>query len=169
DEDDMDKQLKDQSTPKKRRRDDNDQDPFVDLQKEKKKRKQKDFESLKKEKDQAGSSKKGKSPSKSCKTDKSVNAEETVHDVEMDVGESVEDDVVDAEDPAQADASVPTRDKSTWFKKVVVERPESPDPEWHKEPTADDAPEQTWFNEMVNAEKDPLTFSNVMSSVIDFT
>nr|GEW10156.1 hypothetical protein [Tanacetum cinerariifolium] len=129
DEDDMDKQLKDQSTPKKRRQDDNDQDPFTDLQKEKKKIKQKDYESLKKDKDQAGSSKKGKSPSKSSKTDKSVNAEKTVHDVEMDVEEFVEDDVVDAEDPTQADASVPTRDKSTWLKKVVVERPESLDPE----------------------------------------
>nr|GEU44616.1 hypothetical protein [Tanacetum cinerariifolium] len=63
----------------------------------------------------------------------------TVHDVEINVGESIKDDVVDVEDPTQADASVPKRDKLTWFKKVVVERPESPDPEWHKELTIDDA------------------------------
>ncbi|GJV72867.1 hypothetical protein Tco_1492862 [Tanacetum coccineum] len=162
DEDDMDKQLEDQSTPKKRGRDDNDQDPFIDSQKEKKKGKQKDYESSKKDKDQIGSSKKGKSSSKSSKTDKSINAEETIHDVEMDVGESVEEDVVDAEDPSQADASIPKSDKSCWFKMIVVERPESPDPEWHKEPTADDAPKQTWFNEMVNAEKDLLMFDDVM-------
>ncbi|GKD74858.1 hypothetical protein Tco_1333140 [Tanacetum coccineum] len=87
----------------------------------------------------------------------------------MDTGESVEDDVVDNEDPAQADASVPRCDKSTWFKKVVIKRCEFLDPKWHKEPTADDALEQTWFNEMVNAEKDPLTFDDVMGSVIDFT
>ncbi|GJT44674.1 hypothetical protein Tco_0953389 [Tanacetum coccineum] len=62
----------------------------------------------------------------------------TVHDVEMEAGESVEEDVVDAEDPSQ-------------------------------EPTVDDAPKQTWFNEMVNSEKDPLTFNDVMGSVVDFT
>ncbi|GKF84582.1 hypothetical protein Tco_0249480 [Tanacetum coccineum] len=121
-----------------------------------------------KDKDQVGSSKKGKSPSKSSKNDKSVNAKETVH-AEMDARESVEEDVVDAEDPSQADTSVPKHDKSTWFKMVVVERPKSPNPEWHKEPNVDDVPEQTWFNEMVNAEKDPLTFDDVMGSIIHFT
>nr|GEY82197.1 hypothetical protein [Tanacetum cinerariifolium] len=44
-EDDIDKQLKEQSTSKKRRRYDNDQDPQVDSEKEKKKRKKKDYES----------------------------------------------------------------------------------------------------------------------------
>ncbi|GJQ97001.1 hypothetical protein Tco_0008140 [Tanacetum coccineum] len=105
--------LEDQSTLKKRHRDDNDKDPSVGSEKEKKKRKQKDYESSKKDKDQAGSSK----------------------------NESVEEDVADAKDPSQADASVPKRDRSTWFKIVAVERHESPDPEWHKEPTVDDAPE----------------------------
>nr|GEV66325.1 retrovirus-related Pol polyprotein from transposon TNT 1-94 [Tanacetum cinerariifolium] len=124
----------------------------VRSEKEKKKRKQKDYKSLKKDKDQAGSSKEGKSPSKTSKTNKAVNAEETVYDVEIDVGENVEEDVVDIKDPSQTDASVPKSDKSTWFKMVVVERPESPDPEWHKKPTADDAPKQSWFNEMVNVE-----------------
>nr|GEV14969.1 hypothetical protein [Tanacetum cinerariifolium] len=91
----MDKQLEDQSTPKKRRRHDQDQDPSADG---------------------------------------------TVHDVEMKIRESVEDDVVDVEDPTQAD-----------------------------EPTVDDAPEQTWFNEMVNAEKNQWTFDVVMGLIIDFT
>ncbi|GJU32478.1 hypothetical protein Tco_1176067, partial [Tanacetum coccineum] len=145
------------------------QNPSANSKKEKKKRKQKDFESSKKDKDQAGSLKKDKSQSKTSKTDKSVNAEETVHDVEMDVGESVEYDVVDIEDPTQADASVPKQDKLTWFKIVVVERPESPDPEWHKEPPIDDAPKQTWFNKMVNAKKNLSTFDDVIGSVIDFT
>ncbi|GKE29870.1 hypothetical protein Tco_1445254, partial [Tanacetum coccineum] len=45
-------------------------------------------------KDQDGLSESGKSPSKSSKADKSVHAEETVHDVEMEVGESIEEDVV---------------------------------------------------------------------------
>ncbi|GJR70021.1 retrovirus-related pol polyprotein from transposon TNT 1-94 [Tanacetum coccineum] len=156
DEEDMDKQLEDQSTLKKRRQDENDQDPSAGLEKEKKRRNQKDSESLKKEKDQASSSKKGKSPSKSSKTDKYVHADETMHDVEMKAGEYVEEDLVDTEDPSQADASVPKRDRSTWFRTNVIKRPESPDLEWHKEPTADDASKQSWFNEMVNREGDKI-------------
>ncbi|GJZ88759.1 hypothetical protein Tco_0660541 [Tanacetum coccineum] len=77
DENDMDKQLEDPPTPKKRH------------------------------KDQAGSSKNGKSPSKSSKTDKFVHADEIVHDVEIEGGESVKEDVVDADDPSQVDASAP--------------------------------------------------------------
>nr|GEU62310.1 hypothetical protein [Tanacetum cinerariifolium] len=52
---------------------------------------------------------------------------------------------------------------------VVVERHESPDPELNKEPTFDDVPEQSWFNEMVNVKKDPLAFDDVMGSIIDFS
>ncbi|GKC26837.1 hypothetical protein Tco_1034131, partial [Tanacetum coccineum] len=137
DEDDMDNHLEEQSTLKKRRRDDQDQDPPVDLEKEKKKRKHKDSKSSKKDKDQAGSSKKDKSSSKSSKTDKSVHADETIHDVEMDARESVEEYVVDTVDPSQADASVPKRDTLFWFKRPMVKRPESPDPEWYKEPTVE--------------------------------
>ncbi|GKA44166.1 hypothetical protein Tco_0736890 [Tanacetum coccineum] len=33
----------------------------------------------------------------------------------------------------------------------------------------DDGPEQTWFNDLVNAEKDPLTFDDLMATPIDFT
>nr|GEW81652.1 hypothetical protein [Tanacetum cinerariifolium] len=100
--------------------------------------------------------------------DSRFNVDRKIRDV-TDAGESVEEDVLDAEYPSQADASVPKRDKSTLFKMVIVERPESRDLEWHKEPTVDDVPEQTWFNEMVHAEKDPLTFDDVMGSIIDFT
>nr|GEY52534.1 hypothetical protein [Tanacetum cinerariifolium] len=99
--------------------------------------KQTDYESSKKDKDQAGSSKK--------------------------------DDVLDVEDPTQADVSAPKQHRLTWFKTVMVERPELPDPEWRNEPTVDDAPEQTWFNEMVNAEKNQQTFDVVMGLIIDFT
>ncbi|GJX08887.1 hypothetical protein Tco_0198746 [Tanacetum coccineum] len=68
---------------------------------------------------------------------------EIIHDVEMKGGESVKEDVVDADDPSQVDASAPKHDRTTWFKTNVAERPESPDPEWHKEPAADDTPKQT--------------------------
>ncbi|GJT25528.1 hypothetical protein Tco_0895465 [Tanacetum coccineum] len=39
----------------------------------------------------------------------------------------------------------------------------------YKELNADDAPEQNWFNEMMNVEKDPDTFGDLMGSTIDFT
>ncbi|GJX86754.1 hypothetical protein Tco_0337528 [Tanacetum coccineum] len=39
----------------------------------------------------------------------------------------------------------------------------------HKEPTVDDALEWTWFNKMVNAEKNQRKFDDVISLVIDFT
>nr|GEW26826.1 hypothetical protein [Tanacetum cinerariifolium] len=90
---------------------------------------------------------------------------ETIHEVEMEIKESIEDDVVNAEDATQADAITPIQDKSTWFKTIVVKRPESPDLEWHKEPTTDDAPKQTWFNEIVNVEKNQLTFDHVMDQL----
>ncbi|GJX64005.1 hypothetical protein Tco_0298348 [Tanacetum coccineum] len=38
-----------------------------------------------------------------------------------------------------------------------------------KEPNANDSLEQSWFNEMVNAEKDPTDFDNLMGSTINFT
>nr|GEU65305.1 hypothetical protein [Tanacetum cinerariifolium] len=37
---------------------------------------------------------------------------------------------------------VPTKDRSKWFKQDAVERPETPDPEWFKEPNANDALKQ---------------------------
>ncbi|GJY57917.1 hypothetical protein Tco_0457809 [Tanacetum coccineum] len=47
--------------------------------------------------------------------------------------------------------------------------PETLDPEWHKEPNVDDALGLNWFNELVNAEKDPLAFDDLVGSTIDFT
>ncbi|GJX42631.1 hypothetical protein Tco_0257621 [Tanacetum coccineum] len=86
----------------------------------------------------------------------------------MNAEESIEDDVVDAEKPTQENV-VPEQDNSIWFKQYIVERPETPDPDWYKEPNANDAPEQNWFNEMVNAEKDLVTFDDLMGSTVDFT
>ncbi|GKD68000.1 hypothetical protein Tco_1322090 [Tanacetum coccineum] len=63
---------------KKRRHDEKDEDPPAKFDKEKKRRKRKDYEASKY--DQTSSSKKGNTPSKSSKTDKSMNAEEIVED-----------------------------------------------------------------------------------------
>ncbi|GJX27756.1 hypothetical protein Tco_0235835 [Tanacetum coccineum] len=107
-----------------------------------KRRRIKDFKPSKKNDDQAGSSKKGKVPSKSSKSDKTMNAEESVQDAVMDVEESIEDDDMDAEDPTKAD-NVPKQDNSKWFKQDVIKRPETPHPKWYKEPNSNDAPKQS--------------------------
>ncbi|GJT92376.1 hypothetical protein Tco_1081221 [Tanacetum coccineum] len=41
--------------------------------------------------------------------------------------------------------------------------------DWFKEPNANDAPEQNWFNELVNDEKEPKEFDDMMGSTNDFT
>ncbi|GJT29135.1 hypothetical protein Tco_0909410 [Tanacetum coccineum] len=54
--------------------------------------------------------------------------------------ESSKDDDTTADDMPHDDAT-PTQDRSKWFKQDTVVRPETLDPEWHKEPNADNAPE----------------------------
>ncbi|GJR34223.1 hypothetical protein Tco_1209907 [Tanacetum coccineum] len=145
-------------------------DPPTDADKDSKKRKRKDYDASpsKKSKDKEASSKEGKALSKSSKTDKDVDAEEKVQDDAMDVEELIKDEFVDTQELTQ-DNVVPKQDRSKWFKHDVVERPKTPDPEWYKEPNANDAPEQNWFNEMVNSEKDPIMFDGLMGSAVDFT
>ncbi|GKB12134.1 hypothetical protein Tco_0846057 [Tanacetum coccineum] len=137
---------------KKRRHDDKDKDPSADAEKGKKKRRRKDYEPSK-DKDTAGSSKKGKAPSQTSKIDKSINADETIQEAAMETEEPVQDNVVNVEEQPKDDVA-PKKDNSIWFKQDVFVRPETLDPEWHKEPNADDAPEQNWFNELANPEGD---------------
>ncbi|GJR89275.1 hypothetical protein Tco_0213286 [Tanacetum coccineum] len=63
--------------------------------------------------------------------------------------------------------SDPRKYNSTWFKQPP--RPKTLDPEWNQDKNVDDGPEQTWFNDLVNAEKDSLTFDELMATPIDFT
>ncbi|GJU18321.1 ribonuclease H-like domain-containing protein [Tanacetum coccineum] len=146
------------------------QDPPAGSDKEKKRcRKRKDSEPSK-DKVQTGSSSKGKTQSKLSSTGESVNADETieeqVHEDAMDVAEPILDDVVNDADQPQDDVN-PKKDKSTWFKQPP--RPETPDLELHKDRFVDDGPEQTWFNDLVNAKKDSLTFDELMVTPMDFT
>ncbi|GKC62401.1 hypothetical protein Tco_1094999, partial [Tanacetum coccineum] len=48
-------------------------------------------------------------------------------------------------------------------------RPPTPDLEWNKHQVALGQPEQPWFNQMVSAINDPLTFNDLMSTPIDFS
>ncbi|GKB23423.1 hypothetical protein Tco_0862824 [Tanacetum coccineum] len=88
--------------------------------------------------------------------------------VALEFEELVKDDVVNVEEQPQDDVA-PKQDNSIWFKQDIVVRPETLDPDWHEELNADDAPEQNCFNELVNTEKDPVTFDDLMGSTIDFT
>ncbi|GKD75278.1 hypothetical protein Tco_1333560 [Tanacetum coccineum] len=54
-----------------------------------------------------------------------------------------------------------------WFKQPP--RPPTPNPEWNKRQVVLDQPEQHWFNQMVSAAKDPLTFDDLMATLIDFS
>ncbi|GJY30168.1 hypothetical protein Tco_0413663 [Tanacetum coccineum] len=75
-------------------------------------------------------------------TDKSMNEEETVHDAAMEADQAMdadEDEVANVEEYPQDDATS-KQDKSTWFKQPP--RPETPNPEWHKDLTVNDGPEQ---------------------------
>ncbi|GKB92112.1 hypothetical protein Tco_0964384, partial [Tanacetum coccineum] len=141
---------------------------LIKLMMKSKKKKDYDALSLKKIKDKEELSKGTKASSGPSPTQKAVDDDELIQDGAMDDTKMIQDDDMVAGDMPHDDAA-PIQDLSKWFKQDVVVRPETPDPKWHKEPNADDVPEQPWFNEMVNAEKDPVTFDDLMSSTIDFT
>ncbi|GJU87999.1 hypothetical protein Tco_1300422 [Tanacetum coccineum] len=133
------------------RRHDN-QDPSVDADKDKNKRKRKDSKDknkIKRKDSDTSSSKKGKDQAKSSKEAKSLSealaTEKAICDEEL-----IQDGAVDNEE----------LDRSKWFKQDAVMRLETPDPDWFKEPNANDAPQQSWFNEFINAEKDPRTLTD---------
>ncbi|GJX96492.1 hypothetical protein Tco_0352290 [Tanacetum coccineum] len=125
-----------------------DQDPPTGFDKGKKRRrKRKDFDpSI--ETDQSSSS------------PKETDQPEDVEDVEDDVG-NVDDQLHDVD--------TSKKDNYIWFTQEIVIRPETPDPEWHKEPSANDRPEQSWFPELVNSEHNQAKFDDLMGLTIDFT
>nr|GFA63903.1 hypothetical protein [Tanacetum cinerariifolium] len=78
-------------------------------------------------------------------------------------------DVVRDDDQPQV-TSKPKTDKTPnpeWFKKPP--RPPTPDLELNKRHVVLGQPEQLWFNQMVSATKDPLTFNDLMATPIDFS
>ncbi|GJV55333.1 hypothetical protein Tco_1456338 [Tanacetum coccineum] len=115
-------------------------------------------------------SSKGKSLAKTSKFGKCVTIEEPVEDPvfekALDDVEKTLDNKMDSADVLQAytDPKITNKD---WFKDSP--KPEVPDPNWNTVKTIDDTPEQPWFNEMVQAEKHPLMFNELMSTPIDFS
>ncbi|GJV81226.1 hypothetical protein Tco_1517096 [Tanacetum coccineum] len=140
----------------------------AEYQGKKKRRKGKDYEPSN-DKLHNGSSK-GKTPPKTSKTWKSVNAEESfeepVHEATMDMEEPTQDNVEhDVDQPQDKDA--PTQGNPIWFKQPL--RPPTPDPEWNQDKIVNDGPERTWLNDLINAEKDSLAFDELMANLIDFS
>ncbi|GJW72960.1 hypothetical protein Tco_0132330 [Tanacetum coccineum] len=106
---------------------------------------------------------KGKDTSKSVTTEEPV--EKPIQKVAMDVEEPTVDDVVNEADQPQDDAT-PKQGIPDWFKQPL--RPPTPNPKWNQDKAIDDGPEQTWLNDLVNVEKDSLTFDELMATPIDF-
>ncbi|GJZ04126.1 hypothetical protein Tco_0537401 [Tanacetum coccineum] len=178
DENAMDKGVADTVKNHKRQHDDDendDEDPSAgpNQGKKTKRRRTKESESSMKPSTIKETSK-GKAPSKSSKTGKSITTkepvEEPIAEVEMDdaVNTAAEDVVHDANQPH--DDSTQAKDKvlkQDWFKQPP--RPPTPDPEWNKRQVVLDQPEQPWFNIMISTAKDPLTFDELMATPIDFS
>ncbi|GJS60831.1 hypothetical protein Tco_0655615 [Tanacetum coccineum] len=152
-------------------KDDDDEDPPAgpNQGKKTKRRRTKESESSKKP-STTKETPKGKAPSKSSKTGKSASAKEPVEEPTAEVVmDDAGEDVVRDDDQPQ-DASEPKTAKTLnpeWF--TQPPRPPTPDPEWNKCQVVLDQPEQPWFNQMVSAIKDPLTFNDLMATLIDFS
>ncbi|GJY86255.1 hypothetical protein Tco_0500281 [Tanacetum coccineum] len=113
---------------------------------------------------------KGKTPTKGSRTGKSASEKESVAEP---IAEVVMDDVGDDvahDDNQPQDTSEPKTRKTMnpdMFKQPP--RPPTSDLEWNKRQVILDQPTQPWFNQMVSAIKDPLTFNDLMATPIDFS
>ncbi|GJW48157.1 hypothetical protein Tco_0079803 [Tanacetum coccineum] len=148
--------------------DDNEDPPAGPNQgKKTKRRRTKESESTKKP-SSTKETPKGKTLTKSSKTGKSTLANESVEEsiAEVIINDA-SDDVVRGDDQPQA-ASEPKTSKTLnpeWFKQPP--RPPTPDPEWNNRQVVLNQPAQPWFNQMVSASKDHLTFNDLMATPID--
>ncbi|GKD90507.1 hypothetical protein Tco_1366014 [Tanacetum coccineum] len=116
---------------------------------------------------------KGNASPKASKTDKPVNAKETVaeptEEVTIDAKENIVNDMGNTDEQPDGEAALKTNNalKNDWFKQPL--RPPTPDSEWNKGKVIEDGPEQTWFNDLVSVEKDPLIFDELIATPIEFS
>nr|GEY48148.1 hypothetical protein [Tanacetum cinerariifolium] len=112
---------------------------------------------------------KGKAPTKGFKTCKSALTKEPV---EEPIAEVIMNDAGDdmARDDDQPQATLEPKKRKTLNSDWVKQPPRlpTPDPKWNKRQVVIDQPAQPWFNQMVSALKDPLTFNDPMAIPIDF-
>nr|GEY39692.1 hypothetical protein [Tanacetum cinerariifolium] len=155
--------------------DDDDEDPLTgpNQGKKTKRRRTKEPESSKKT-STTKETLKGKAQSEGSKTGKSASAKEPVEEPILEVAmddavNTMGKDVVHDNDQPQDTSKLKT-DKSPnqdWFKKPL--RPLTLDPKWNKHQVVLDQSKQPRFNQMVFATKDPLTFNDLMDTLIDFS
>ncbi|GJX88746.1 hypothetical protein Tco_0340760 [Tanacetum coccineum] len=137
---------------KRDRGDDQDEDPSAGPNQGMKKRRiGKDAEPSKKTSTTKESSK-GKSSARKFKSGKYMTVKESVEEPIFEIA---------------SDNVEQTFDDEDWFKKAP--RPETLDLDRNTFKTIDDTLEQSWFNEMVQSKKPPLTFDELMSIPIDFS
>ncbi|GKB41097.1 hypothetical protein Tco_0886039 [Tanacetum coccineum] len=94
--------------------------------------------------------------------------EEHVHDMSLDAEENIIDEMgnTDEQPDRKAAPNTDNAPKYDWFKQPP--RPPTQDLKWNKCQVMDDHLEQTWFNDLVSAQKDPLTCDELMATPIDF-
>nr|GFA33498.1 hypothetical protein [Tanacetum cinerariifolium] len=167
---DMDKGVTDTVKDYKRKHDDDDEPPAGQNQGRKtKRRRTKESESSKKP-SSPKETPKGKASLKVSKTGKSASAKEPVKEP---ITEVVIDDAgkyVVRDDHQPQDTFEPKTTKTLnpeWFSQPP--RPFTPNLEWNKRQVVLRQPEQPWFNKMVSAIKDSLTFNDLMATHIDFS
>ncbi|GJS63902.1 hypothetical protein Tco_0678466 [Tanacetum coccineum] len=155
--------------------DDNDEDPSAGPNQgnKTKRRRTKELESSKKP-STTKETPKGKALSKGSKTGKSASVKEPVEEpiakVAMDDAVNTAGEDLVRDDYQPQDTSEPKTYKTPnqdWFKQPP--RHPTPNPEWNKHQVVLDQPEQPWFNQMVSATNDPLTFNDLMATPIDFS
>ncbi|GJS30260.1 hypothetical protein Tco_0490880 [Tanacetum coccineum] len=170
DENAMDNGVADTVRNHKRQHDDDKDDPSAgpNQGKKTKRRRIKESESSMKPSTTKETSK-GKAPYKSSKIGKSATTkkqiEEPIIEVVMDDLKTNEnEDVVNDADHPQDDVTPKTNKPSrdTWFKQPP--RPPTPDPKWNKRQVVTGQPKQPWFNRMVSAAKDLITFDELMAT-----
>nr|GFC73833.1 hypothetical protein [Tanacetum cinerariifolium] len=95
--------------------------------------------------------------------------EEHVHDVSIDAEENIVDEMGNAKEKPYSEIALKTNNapKNNWFKQPS--RPPTLNPEWNKCQVVDDQPKQTWFTDLVSAQKDLNTFDELMATPIDFS
>ncbi|GJV17999.1 hypothetical protein Tco_1363322 [Tanacetum coccineum] len=174
DENAMDKGVVDTVKDHKRKHDDNDDDDDEDPParpnqgKQTKRKRTKESESSKKS-STTKKTPKGKALSKGFKTGKSDSAQEPVEEptAEVLMDDAGEDVVRDNDQPQDtSETKIAKTPNLEWFTQPT--RPPTPDPKWNKRQVVLDQLEQPWFNQMVSDTKDPLTFNDLMATLIDF-
>ncbi|GJT45713.1 hypothetical protein Tco_0954428 [Tanacetum coccineum] len=99
-----------------------------------------------------------------ARSDQGLKKRKTSKDVELSKKPtSVGDDLGNTDEQPNVEAAP----KHDWFKKP--QRAPTPDPEWKKGKSVDNEPTQNWLNDLANTEKPPLSFDDLMSTLIDFS